>query len=222
MYDVSKNAKVIILISLGVIITLGLMVMAFCLLFQPEEAVAPVINADTAVNSNTNTNAVVNSNANTNTDTDTSDWLEYNNEEYGYSVKVPEDWTLTRENEDVGNGVEYNTTFESSDYQLIQKDNGFTVDVVSGAGLNIWVQQPSAIETMEEMKEFWTLGRGGHVQQSEKMSIIDGEQALIHRLGDYETAIFDDAHLIVEIKELHRVLEHVHAIGAAGHNRVRS
>ena len=52
----------------------------------------------TRTTTNDNTNAVVtNSNENTNTEqgseVDTSDWLTYENEEYGFSLQYPSDWT---------------------------------------------------------------------------------------------------------------------------------
>ena len=48
----------------------------------------------TAVGDNINTAANTNEVTNMNTEVDTSDWLTYENEEYGYAFKYPRDWEI--------------------------------------------------------------------------------------------------------------------------------
>jgi len=97
------NKKITILISSLVIIAV-LAVVSFWV-------VKSVGNRWQVVNKNQNTNQNVNTDQNDNQpdngEIDTSDWLTYNNEEYGYSIKYPKGWTM-REFPGTKTGAEFN------------------------------------------------------------------------------------------------------------------
>ncbi len=123
----------------------------------------------------------------------------YENKQFGYSINVPSGWLLVVENEPAAENNEYITVIQSPDF----KDsivNEFTYDLIKGARLSIWIQQPTTVRTMNEMVNFWNLGRQEHKKQSEKIIQVFGQQALLHSLGDYRNGILKDVHIIYKDK----------------------
>jgi hypothetical protein len=63
-----------------------------------SDANANTTNTNVVVDTNENTNVIVvneNTNSDQGSEVDTSDWLTYINEEYGFSFKYPEEWTVS-------------------------------------------------------------------------------------------------------------------------------
>lgn len=89
----SKTLPVLII----VVVVLAIGVGAYFYFTQEEETSTNIdIAKNTNVVVNENVNSVANANiaANTNTAVDTSDWLTYENEEYGFSIRYPKTYTI--------------------------------------------------------------------------------------------------------------------------------
>jgi uncharacterized lipoprotein YajG len=106
----------------------SLLVLAGCTT-QTTTNTNAVSNANATVDTNTtndNANVVVaNSNGNTNADqvseVDTSDWLTYENEEYGFTVQYPSDWFYF--NKIDGDEAVYDVTLDKSHIRFTSNKN---------------------------------------------------------------------------------------------------
>ncbi|MFA5135396.1 MAG: hypothetical protein WC505_06460 [Patescibacteria group bacterium] len=92
----SKTTLIVSVLIAAIILAGG-----YFLFFQDNEGntnttniVATNENVNTATNINTDANSNENTNTATLSDIDTSDWLTYENEEHGYSIKIPSEWTV--------------------------------------------------------------------------------------------------------------------------------
>lgn len=95
-----------------------------------------------------NVNLVTNTNtaSNTNTATDTSDWLTYENEEYGFHLKYPSNWeTEVRENtsEDINHIKSFYKISTTQKYPDPEKP--------LDAYVSIWIKNNPNSETLQEM-----------------------------------------------------------------------
>jgi len=94
------NKKITILISSLVVIAL-LAVVSFWVVWDRGDN-----GGNINENQNNNENSNINENGLSNGEIDTSNWLTYENEEYGYSIKYPNDWNI-REIPDTKTGARF-------------------------------------------------------------------------------------------------------------------
>lgn len=122
----------------------------------------------------------------------------YVNEKSKYELIIPGNWIVVSESEDLGTGKEHRTTLRSVDFleYIFADDAIHFTDINKGMRVRIWVQEPSSIKSMAEMIAFWKLGREGHIQESETVVQVGGEQALMHTLRDYRNGKLRDFHIL--------------------------
>ena len=119
------NKKITIIISSLVIIAI-LAVVSFLVVRNGGNR-GQIMNQN--VNTNQNTNQVDNG------EIDTSDWLTYRNEEYGYSIKYPNDWIL-REFPNTKTGAE----FTGGDCQIIANSGGYSGEKDPNVSLDDYIK----------------------------------------------------------------------------------
>lgn len=96
-------------------------------------------------NENTNT-AISNTNDGDGETTDTSDWLTYTNDEYGFAVSYPRDWTIWTDYNPNTEEYSFNTTarhFTITQSSQLSKDQDFT------PGINILVKTDDEINSLK-------------------------------------------------------------------------
>lgn len=118
----------------------------------------------------------------------------------GFSIKVPSNWNIKEKDEPAAAGQTY-TTLETKDFmQVVDQTAEIPQTAVKkGASVSISRQElyeQSFIKDFDTMKEFWKLGRGGHLVKSEKEIQVAQQKALFHTLGDLKEGSLADVHFL--------------------------
>lgn len=205
----SKSILSVLIIAIVAII----LVAGYFLFVQGNEG--NTNNANTAVanqNVNTaNTNTSSDGNANTNTiisDIDTSDWVTYTNEEYGYSIRIPSDWTV----EDIGLIDNPNLSGDAKFVRFLSENNDRKLELgikkvgesylltsrtyffvtyegkyVPGDSIIIQEHEvPTTVVAVDNKIKAWYLGNESNIFPQVGNRVLYAEYAVIYPLSDNE------------------------------------
>ncbi len=125
-------------------------------------------------------------------------WQTYESEQFDFAINVPESWEGGELEQLPSHESEKMIAFQSTDFMVKDTGREFPPSgmVESGYQLSVWIQQPSNIKNFADLQAFYKLGSDGHIVKTEKVITIDGEQALVHDLGDYESGFLRDLHMV--------------------------
>lgn len=118
----------------------------------------------------------------------------YKNNDCGYETYLPNDWFVFIDSNPFAPNNPCDITMQSLDYN-IDHPKDFETDITKGAQAKISMHD-TGMQSLDDVRDFYKLGRGGHIQESEKVINIAGEQGLLHTLGDLTSGNLQDLHFL--------------------------
>jgi|GEM_PF-6395921 len=122
-------------------------------------------------------------------------WNTYVNSQSGFEFKYPDNWLATR-----NNNVNYPLTLESGDFKktvLTTGEAGTTYKYEAGAGLFVEVADNGGVDTIDDLREFNNLGRGGSPYLSETQTQVAGRDALLIVAQNDRDGIYKKAQILL-------------------------
>ncbi|MDA3802819.1 MAG: hypothetical protein PF488_02880 [Patescibacteria group bacterium] len=124
----------------------------------------------------------------------------YKNNDCGYETYLPSDWFVFTDSNPFSMYNPCNINMQSLDYN-IDHPKDFETSITKGAQAKISMSD-TEMRSLDDIRNFYILGRGGHIQQSEKVVNIAGVQGLLHTLDDYTSGYLQDVHFLYNNKSI--------------------